>query len=278
MTILIYGSTGYLGTQVCNILDKVGITYIKGNARLEDSCGIHLELTKYNPTNVLNLAGLTGRPNIDWCEDHKLETIRTNVVGTLNLIESCYKKRIHITNYTTGCIYNGETPFTEEDEPNWTTSYYSKTKVILEMLSKEYDNVMNLRIRMPVDSDLSNPRNLIHKLVKYDKVINVPNSITILDDMLPISIEMALKCMTGTYNFTNPGCITHNEILCLYKFYVDKSIEINNFTIDEQNKILKTGRCNCILDISKLEKMFNIPNVRTSIERIIKNYSLQRET
>lgn len=26
------------------------------------------------PTHVLNAAGLTGRPNVDWCEDHKAGT------------------------------------------------------------------------------------------------------------------------------------------------------------------------------------------------------------
>ena len=25
------------------------------------------------PTHVLNAAGLTGRPNVDWCEDHKVK-------------------------------------------------------------------------------------------------------------------------------------------------------------------------------------------------------------
>jgi hypothetical protein len=24
------------------------------------------------PTHVLNAAGVTGRPNVDWCEDHKV--------------------------------------------------------------------------------------------------------------------------------------------------------------------------------------------------------------
>jgi hypothetical protein len=24
---------------------------------------------------------VTGRPNVDWCEDHKVETIRGNVIG-----------------------------------------------------------------------------------------------------------------------------------------------------------------------------------------------------
>ena len=281
MTILVYGSTGYIGSKVCNLLDKAGINYIKGTARLENAWDIYLEIIRHNPHNVLNLAGLTGLPNIDWCEDNKLETIRVNVVGTMNLIDICNQKDIHVTNYTTGCIYNNVgdkiIPFTEEDEPNWTTSFYSKTKAILESLSKEYNNVLNLRIRMPVDSDLNSPKNLITKLLKFDKVINVPNSITILDDMIPISVDMALKGVVGTFNFTNPGCITHNEILGLYKFHVDKSIQINNFSIEEQNKILKTGRCNCVLDTTKIERLYPLPNVRSSIERIIKNYTTTLE-
>ena len=24
------------------------------------------------PTHILNAAGITGRPNVDWCEDHKV--------------------------------------------------------------------------------------------------------------------------------------------------------------------------------------------------------------
>ena len=96
--------------------------------------------------------------------------------------------------------------------------------------------------------------------------------------MIPISVDMALKGMVGIFNFTNPGCITHNEILGLYKFHVDKSIEINNFSIEEQNKILKTGRCNCVLDTTKIEQLYPLPNVRLSIERIIKNYAMSLDS
>jgi hypothetical protein len=32
----------------------------------------HDLLPQVKPTHVLNAAGLTGRPNVDWCEDHKV--------------------------------------------------------------------------------------------------------------------------------------------------------------------------------------------------------------
>jgi hypothetical protein len=35
---------------------------------------MHLEL-QVRPTHVLNAAGVTGRPNVDWCESHKVGAI-----------------------------------------------------------------------------------------------------------------------------------------------------------------------------------------------------------
>ena len=40
---------------------------------------------------------------------------------------------------------------------------------------------------------------------------------SILDDLLPLIPEMALKDLRGIYNFVNPGVISHNQILDLYK-------------------------------------------------------------
>lgn len=47
--------------------------------------------------------------------------------------------------------------------------------------------------------------------------MNIPNSMTILTDLLPVAIVMTQRRLKGVYNFTNPGAISHNEILELYK-------------------------------------------------------------
>lgn len=91
----------------------------------------------------------------------------------------------------------------------------------VEELLKEYDNVCTLRVRMPISSDLNNPRNFITKISRYNKVVNIPNSMTVLDELLPISIEMAKRNLKGIWNFTNPGVVSHNEILEMYRDYIN---------------------------------------------------------
>lgn len=230
-----------------------------GDARLQNRETLAKELDEIKPSHVLNAAGITGRPNIDWCETHKPETIRTNVIGTLNLADLCYERDIHCTVYATGCIfeYDDKHPlgsgigFTEEDIPNFAGSFYSQTKGYMEPMLKCYPNVLILRVRMPVSDDLFH-RNFVTKIVKYEKVVNIPNSMTILTEMLPASLAMAEKGLTGVYNFTNPGVISHNEVLDLYIKYIDPSYHYSNFTVEEQANVIVAARSNNELDTTKL--------------------------
>lgn len=96
---------------------------------------------------------------------------------------------------------------------------------------------------MPISDDLA-PRNFITKISKYAKVVDIPNSMTILHDLLPVSLDMTKKERKGVYNFTNPGTLSHNEILALYKEYIDPSFVWHNFSLEEQAKVIKAGRSN----------------------------------
>ena len=72
------------------------------------------------------------------------------------------------------------------------------------------------------------------------------------------------------YNFTNPGTISHNQILDLYKQYIDPAFTYTNFSLEEQSKILAAGRSNNELDSSKLVETcrgfgVEIPPIQESI-------------
>lgn len=245
--------------------------------RLEDRGAILDDIERFEPTHVLNAAGLTGRPNVDWCETHRVETIRSNVIGCLNLADICKSKGIHMTYFGTGCIFHYDDGnfrqgsgigFSEDDEPNFTGSYYSKTKAMLETMLREYDNVLTLRVRMPIVADLTYQRNFITKILTYNKVIDIPNSMTVLPELLPMAIDMATRKVTGIVNYTNPGAISHNEILQLYKDYVDPDYTWENFTVDEQAKVIVAPRSNNLLDTKRIES--ECPEILPIRESLIK--------
>jgi 3,5-epimerase/4-reductase len=257
---LVFGPRGWIGGKLIEMLKAEGKHVQGASSRLENRESVLQELDDYKPTHVFNCAGCTGRPNVDWCEDNKEATVRSNVIGTLNLVDCCNLRGIHVTNYATGCIYQYDDAhparsgkgFTETSEPNFDGSFYSKTKALTEKVLASYSNVLTLRLRMPVSDDL-HPRNFVTKISKYEYVVDIPNSNSILYDLLPLSMKMAATGLTGVYNFTNPGAISHNEVLSLFKQYVRPDFTWKNFSLEEQAKVIKAGRSNCELDSSKLE-------------------------
>jgi UDP-glucose 4,6-dehydratase len=136
---LIYGRTGYLGGLLGKLCEKQGIQFVYGRGRLEERSQLLQEIQAVKPTHVFNAAGLTGRPNADWCESHKVETIRTNVVGTLTLADVCREHGLLMINYGSGCIFEFDAAhpmgsgigFKEEEKPNYTGSFYSKSKAVV---------------------------------------------------------------------------------------------------------------------------------------------------
>ena len=76
-------------------------------------------------------------------------------------------------------------------------------------------------------------------------------------------------------NLTNPGVITHNEILSMYQELVDPTFTWKNFTIEEQDKILDSKRSNNCLDTSRLETMYNVRHIKDSVRNILFHYILK---
>ncbi len=90
----------------------------------------------------MNFAGLRGLPNADWCEDHTIETARSNVLGVMNLVDCCFLLSIHITQFGSACIFEHDADhpvdahhFNEEDKPFYDGSFYSHTRLTSENVS-----------------------------------------------------------------------------------------------------------------------------------------------
>ncbi len=154
-----------------------------------------------------------------------------------------------------GCIYqgdNGGKGFSEEDSPNFTGSFYSLTKCVIDQMLKPFP-VLQLRLRMPFD-DEPNPRNLITKLSTYSKILDAENSLTYLPDLMRVTKALVLKRATGIYNVTNPGPASPYRIMQRYREIVDPAYSFERITVEDMHSVVKAARSNCILSSDKLTR------------------------
>ncbi len=291
MKILVYGSNGWIGNQFAELLKSKNIDFICGLSRTDNIETLNDEIDKTMPTHVISFIGRThGKikdkvyTTIDYLEQEGklVENVRDNLFSIVILADLCCKKKIHYTYLGTGCIFKfdkehpfgkEECGFTESSLPNFFGSSYSIVKGFTDKLMTLYkDSVLNLRIRMPITGE-KNGRNFITKIVNYEKVCSVPNSMTVLPELLPFVIDMMTKKITGTINLTNPGLISHNEILEMYKEIVDPSFTWKNFSQEEQRAILAADRSNNYLDTTTLQTLYpQIKNIKDSVREQLVDY------
>ena len=288
---LVYGSKGWIGSALVKILESLHIPdnhVYHGESRVNDLNSVEEEIKKIAPDRVLSLIGRTSGPGyntIDYLEQKGklVENINDNLFSPVLLALVCKKYDIHFTYMGTGCIFkydndkfalNNGNGFKESDLPNFFGSSYSTVKGFTDRLFHVmeecgYNNLLNIRIRMPITADM-HPKNFITKICNYEKVVNIPNSMTVLPELLPIMIDMSLKKVTGTVNLTNPGTISHNEILDMYREIVDNTKTYTNFTEEEQDKILLSERSNNLLDTTCLSTLYpHVKDIKTSVRDIL---------
>ncbi len=82
MKMVIFGSKGYMGGYYRSLYPEAVCPLVD----IADQQGVGETLDREKPDVVINCAGKSGVPNVDWCEDHKMETVRSNVQGPLGLL------------------------------------------------------------------------------------------------------------------------------------------------------------------------------------------------
>lgn len=283
--ILFFGSKGWIGEQFINYLKEKEPDFIiiETNVRADNEILVNDIILAHSPTHIIAFIGRThgkGYNTIDYLEQEGklVENLRDNLYAPMVLAILCNKRNIHLTYLGTGCIFNNTSSdfkYKENNNPDFFGSSYSIVKGFTDRLMRINSNkLLNLRIRLPI-VNYTHSRNFITKITSYDKVCSIPNSMTVLNDFFPVISDMIKKQLTGTFNITNPGVISHNEILELYKELVDPNFQWNNFSIEEQNKVLLSKRSNNHLDTTKLTNLYpDIPNIKDSIKHCLSNYCL----
>ena len=279
MKYLLFGYKGWIGKQIFELLKlNAENEIITTDIRVDNYNEIEKFIIETNPDRIISVIGRTYGDNInsiDYLEQkgNLKININDNLYSPLNLALISNKYNIHFTYMGTGCIFNGyEKEYREDDSPDFFGSSYSIVKGFTDRIMKNFENTLNVRIRMPITNDINSNRNFINKIINYKKICSMNNSMTVLNDLLPLLIDMINKKEIGTINLTNPGYISHNEILELYKEIVKPDFTWENMTIEDQNKILLSERSNNILNTERLQRLYpDVKDIKTSIKDLFLN-------
>jgi dTDP-4-dehydrorhamnose reductase len=254
------GASGYIGGYFAEELNKRGIPWIPLGR-------------DYNPNWVklsvlINCAGYTGKPNVDACETNKKECYEGNVLLPKFLAEKVSCPILHVSS---GCIFEGDGPFDEQSEPNFTGSYYSQTKAWGEAEILKKSDVWIARLRIPFDKRKS-PRNYLTKLLSYDRLISVNNSLSYVPDFVNACLALIEQSADyGIYNVTNPNAISAKQICEELKFARLKDSFIFQGLHEFQSECA-AKRSNCVLNSDKIQKYYQMTPVEEAIKKSIQNY------
>ncbi len=239
---------GYLGNKFYSHLSQDNQS-VMCPFKIHSQKDIDYAISHFQPKCVINCIGKTGSPNVDWCESHKADTFFANVVVPSFVYEACNSAGVKMVHIGSGCIYQGSGPWTERDQPNFSGSYYSWTKAVSERYLDGHD-VLQIRIRMPLDG-VPHARNLLTKLLSYTRVVNSPNSITLIDDLVKAVLTLANKDAKGIYNIVNPGAITHQRLLAIFEEESGQTMPHEFISTAELDRMTLAPRSNCVLSPQK---------------------------
>jgi len=264
--ILIFG-TGYIGNKLqkylnCDISDK----------RIFQTQDVIDEIEKYKPDVIINCIGYTGESNIDDCDKDVRRINKTIVLNTfipILFLEASYRTGVKLVHISSGCIYNydyaKDIPIRESKKPNYFKLYYSRSKIYAERVLEK--DALILRIRIPLDNEPS-PKNILDKLIRYKKVIDVPNSVTYIPDFVKAVKYLIEEEYSGVFNVLNKGGLKYQTLLEEYRKYIP-TFKYELIGLES----LKLNRTNMIMDTTKLESTgFQVREIEEVIPECIKEY------
>jgi len=265
--IFIFGK-GFIGSRLqqefnCNISGKKINSYQDADR----------EIRRFKPAVIINCIGHIGR-NVDECEKNIDKTLTANTFIPIILAEAALRNNIRFVHISSGCIYHygypKDSPIDEAKTPDFFELFYSRSKIYSEqalaVLAKRFP-VLIVRPRIPLDNR-PHPRNILTKIIRYKKVIDLPNSVTYLPDFIAALKHLIRIKARGVYNIVNRGGLRYPELLEEYKKYTPNfKYKVIDF------KQLNLLRTNLLLSTRKLQGCgFKIRDIHEVIKECVRDY------
>lgn len=233
---------------------------------------VRAAIANAQPTIAINCTGIT---NVDWAETNQEETAAVNVKGAENIALACKEGGVYMVHVSTGYVHHSNNVAderNEQDMPNPLNYYsYSKAKAD-EILMQMANNGLKLLIIRPnlLLSAVPHPRNVLAKMVNYSKFHDIPNSMTVVEDLVKVTDDLLKGNKTGLYNVTNPGLSSPYKIATLLKEIINPDMQIEKLSKADVEKMYSVKRPDTILSIEKLNREgIMMPEINQRLRGII---------
>lgn len=263
-TMLVIGD-GWLANIIAPYFVSQGYTVIHHKAYIKDPLlEIHEDLK--NSSIIVNLIGKT---NIDWCEKHKLDCVDSNIDLPVWMASECTHHSKYFVHFSSACIYESknERDWKDEDSAPSPQCFYAKSKEMAEhLVTEQCPYSLIPRIRLPL-SEKSHKRNTLDKLRGYTHVNNSQESVTVIEDALPVLKSLIEKRVTGTVNLINEGTISPAELCDWMKHpYLLRSKE------DQDKDMAEEGRAKRVTALVRSNRVSMLPDIRGRMPALMESY------
>ena len=215
MNILITGAKGNVGAYLCNVLSKSHTIYGLDKTQLDitDKIATEKTLIELKPDAVIHTASIT---NKYICEYNEALAYSVNTLGTLTLANCCNVLNIPILYLSSTDVYGDikSSPYSESDECT-PVNAFSKSKLgaeeLIQTICTKYFIIRTSNIFGGNDC-------FVKKLVngKHTAIYLFSNpilSITYIEDLTAVLIQLLATDKYGVYNYTNEGSLSKSQLI-----------------------------------------------------------------
>lgn len=217
MKVLVTGSAGQLGYDVCKVLASrqienrgVDIT----DFDITDQNAVNRYLKAYRPDAVIHCSAWTA---VDKAEDEPERVEAVNADGTRNIAEACKKIGAKMLYLSTDYVFPGTGDrFYEPNDPTGPLSVYGRTKLAGELaVRKLLEKYFIVRISWVFGKNGNNFVKTMLRLAETHTEVNVVcdqiGSPTYTADLAPLLCDMIATEKYGVYHATNEGLCSWAE-------------------------------------------------------------------
>ena len=251
---LVTGGTGYIGSILTDFLRRdvqlpEVCSYGTHELDVTDRQAVAERVGSVRPDVVFHLAAKAGT---DWCEHHFDEAKAVNVDGSINVVGEALAHGAAVVYFSSACLYPDNARHYSEDDEMRAFCRYTETKLLAEQALRPYaGRILIIRMRQPF-SNHQHPRNLLQKLASYSEFIDEPNSMSHLEECIPVVWELLRAGASGAYNMTNEGWTTPLRVAHLIKRHWRPDMAVKTMSYEDMLRKVDAHRVNALVDCSKL--------------------------